>query len=127
MAVWNAPQPQEEHARLACKAACEIQQGLAELQAREPSLPKAQFGIGINTGSVVAGNVGSAGRTEYTVIGDAVNLASRICSATPATEIWIGPETFRRTKEEAECITLELQTFKGKAEQVQVYRLLSCR
>ena len=127
MAVWNAPQPQEEHARLACKAACEIQHGLAELQAKDPSLPKAQFGIGINTGSVVAGNVGSSGRTEYTVIGDAVNLASRICGATPATEIWIGPETFRRTKEQAECITLELQTFKGKAEQVQVYKLLSCR
>jgi len=127
MAVWNAPQPQEEHARLACKAACEIQHGLAELQEKDPSLPKAQFGIGINTGSVVAGNVGSSGRTEYTVIGDAVNLASRICSATPATEIWIGPETFRQTKEQAECFTLELQTFKGKAEQVQVYRLLSCR
>jgi len=127
MAVWNAPQPQEEHARLACKAACEIQHGLAELQEKDPSLPKAQFGIGINTGSVVAGNVGSSGRTEYTVIGDAVNLASRICSATPATEIWIGPETFRQAKEQAECITLELQTFKGKTERVQVYRLLSCR
>ena len=127
MAVWNAPQPQQEHARLACKAACEIQHGLAELHEKDPSLPKAQFGIGINTGLVVAGNVGSSGRTEYTVIGDAVNLASRICSATPATEIWIGPETFRQAKEQAECITLELQSFKGKTEQVQVYRLLSCR
>jgi adenylate cyclase len=127
MAVWNAPQPQEEHARLACKAACEIQHGLAELQEKDPSLPKAQFGIGINTGLVVAGNVGSSGRTEYTVIGDAVNLASRICSATPATEVWIGPETYLQTKEQAECITLELQSFKGKAEQVQVYRLVSCK
>jgi adenylate cyclase len=127
MAVWNAPQPQEEHARLACKAACEIQHGLAELQEKDPSLPKAQFGIGINSGLVVAGNVGSSGRTEYTVIGDAVNLASRICSATPATEVWIGPETYHQTKEQAECITLELQSFKGKAEQVQVYRLVSCK
>jgi adenylate cyclase len=127
MAVWNAPQPQAEHARLACKAACEIQHGLAELEEKDPSLPKAQFGIGINTGPVVAGNVGSSGRTEYTVIGDAVNLASRICSATPATEIWVGPETYHQTKEIAECITLELQTFKGKTEKVAVYRLLSCR
>ena len=127
MAVWNAPQPQTEHARLACKAACEIQRGLEELQAKDPSLPKAQFGIGINTGLVVAGNVGSSGRTEYTVIGDAVNLASRICGVTPGTEIWIGPETYRQTKEIAECITLELQTFKGKTEKVSVYRLLSCR
>jgi adenylate cyclase len=127
MAVWNAPQPQAEHARLACKAACEIQHGLAELQEKDLSLPRAQFGIGINTGQVVAGNVGSSGRTEYTVIGDAVNLASRICSATPATEVWIGPETYNQTKEIAECITLELQTFKGKTEKVAVYRLLSCR
>jgi adenylate cyclase len=127
MAVWNAPQPQAEHARLACKAACEIQHGLAELQEKDPSLPRAQFGIGINTGPVVAGNVGSSGRTEYTVIGDAVNLASRICSAVPATEIWIGPETYHQTQEIAECITLELQTFKGKTEKVAVYRLLSCK
>ncbi|OGO07746.1 MAG: hypothetical protein A2Y92_03020 [Chloroflexi bacterium RBG_13_57_8] len=127
MAVWNAPQPQAEHARLACKAACEIQDALASLQENNPSLPRAQFGIGINTGQVVAGNVGSSGRTEYTVIGDAVNLASRICSATPATEIWIGPETYRQTNEVAESITLALQTFKGKTEQIQVYRLLSCR
>ncbi len=127
MAVWNAPQPQAEHARLACKAACEIQHALAELQEKDSSSPRAQFGIGINTGQVVAGNVGSSGRTEYTVIGDAVNLASRICGATPATEIWIGPETYRQTQEQAECITLELQSFKGKTELVQVYRLLSCR
>ena len=127
MAVWNAPQPQAEHARLACKAACEIQHGLAGLQEKDPSLPRAQFGIGINTGQVVAGNVGSSGRTEYTVIGDAVNLASRICGAAPATEIWIGPETYRQTQELAECITLELQSFKGKTEKVAVYRLLSCR
>jgi adenylate cyclase len=127
MAVWNAPQPQAEHARLAAKAACEIQHGLAELQEKDPSLPKAQFGIGINTGQVVAGNVGSSGRTEYTVIGDAVNLASRICGATPATEIWIGPETYRQTSESAECVALALQQFKGKTELVAVYRLLSCR
>jgi adenylate cyclase len=127
MAVWNAPQVQEEHARLAAKAGCEIQHGLAELQERDTSLPRAQFGIGINTGQVVAGNVGSTGRTEYTVIGDAVNLASRICSATPATEVWIGPETHRQTEQLAECITLALQSFKGKTELVQVYRLLSCK
>jgi adenylate cyclase len=127
MAVWNAPQAQEEHARLATKAAWEIQRALAELQEKDASLPRAQFGIGINTGQVVAGNVGSSGRTEYTVIGDAVNLASRICSATPGTEIWIGPETYRLTKECVECVALELQAFKGKAEKVAVYRLISCK
>jgi len=127
MAVWNAPQVQDEHARLATRAAWEIQQAVTELQERDASLPRVQFGIGINTGPVVAGNVGSSGRTEYTVIGDAVNLASRICSATPGTEIWIGPETYRQTKECTETLTLEPQTFKGKAEPVAVYRLVRCQ
>jgi adenylate cyclase len=127
MAVWNAPQVQEGHARLAAIAAWEIQQEVTGLQERDTSLPRVQFGIGINTGQVVAGNVGSSGRTEYTVIGDAVNLASRICSATPGTEVWIGPETYRHIKECAECAALELQTFKGKAEPVAVYRLISCQ
>jgi adenylate cyclase len=126
MAVWNAPQAQEEHARLATRAAWEVQQAVTELQARDASLPRVQFGIGINTGPVVAGNLGSSGRTEYTVIGDAVNLASRICSATPGTEIWIGPETYRQTQECVETVTLESQTFKGKAEPVAVYRLVRC-
>jgi adenylate cyclase len=127
MAVWNAPQRQEGHARLAAKAACEIQQGMTKLQEKHSELPKVQFGIGINTGQAVAGNVGSSGRTEYTVIGDAVNLASRICAATPGTEIWVGPETHQRIKEYSETEALELQTFKGKAEPVAVYRLVSCQ
>ncbi len=127
MAVWNAPQVQEEHARLAARAAWEIQQEVARLQEEDASLPRVEFGIGVNTGQVVAGNVGSSGRTEYTVIGDAVNLASRICSAAPGTEVWIGPETYRQIKEHAECTALEKQTFKGKAEPVAVYRLTGCK
>ena len=123
MAVWNAPQAQKEHARLAAKAAWESQQAIVEMQAKDASLPRVQFGIGINTGEVLAGNVGSTGRTEYTVIGDAVNLASRICSATPGTEVWLGPETYRQIKEHIEAVALEPQAFKGKTENVVVFRL----
>jgi adenylate cyclase len=126
MAVWNTPQAQEGHAVLAARAALETQEAITVLQAADASLPKVQFGIGINTGQVVAGNVGSSGRTEYTVIGDAVNLASRICGATPGAEVWIGPETYRQLGTDAECSALPLQTFKGKAEQVAVYRLVRC-
>jgi len=99
MAVWNAPQSQPEHALLAVKAAWEAQQKITELKQSDSQLFPVQFGIGINTGIALAGNVGSAGRSEYTVIGDSVNTASRICSSTPGGEVWIGAETYNQTRE----------------------------
>ncbi len=124
MAVWNAPQLQQEHAKLAVRAAWEAQQAIVEIQRDDPSLPRVQFGIGINTGEALAGNVGSLGRAEYTVIGDAVNMASRICSATPGGEVWIGPDTYRQVMDCVEVEELEPQFFKGKAEPVAVFRIL---
>ena len=126
MAVWNAPQDQTNHALLAVKAALEGQQAI-DSTAQDESLPKVQFGIGINTGPAVAGNVGSEGRTEYTIIGDAVNLASRLCSNAPGGQIWIGPNTYEQVKDAVEVEALEPQHFKGKAEPVPVYRALKLR
>lgn len=127
MAVWNAPQFQQEHARLAVKTAWEAQQAIIERQRTDTSLPQVQFGIGINTGEAVAGNMGSSGRTEYTVIGDAVNVASRICGATTGGEVWIGPETYRQIMDYVEVEQLESQLFKGKAKPIVVYRVVSLR
>jgi adenylate cyclase len=127
MAVWNAPQSQSGHAKLAVKAAWEAQQEIMKRQQDAPSLPQIQFGIGINTGEALAGNVGSLGRTEYTVIGDAVNMASRICGAAPGGEVWIGPETYRLVRDYVEVEELGPQLFKGKAEPVAVYRLKGLR
>jgi len=127
MGVWNAPQSQPEHARLAVKAAWEAQQAIVQRQQEDASMPRVQFGIGINTGEAVAGNVGSAGRSEYTVIGDAVNLASRICSATPGGEVWIGHETYMKIKDYFEVEELELQSFKGKVDPVVVYKVTGLR
>ena len=123
MGVWNAPQSQQKHALLAVKSACESQQAIIKRQQEDPSLPKVQFGIGINTGNAIAGNMGSSGRTEYTVIGDSVNLASRICSAAPGGEVWIGLETYQQVKDDVQIEEIGPQAFKGKTESVTVYRV----
>jgi adenylate cyclase len=126
MAVWNAPQLQPEHAVLAVRAAWEAQQKLAELRQKDAGSLPVQFGIGINTGVALAGNIGSAGRSEYTVIGDSVNTASRICSSTPGGEVWIGAETYDQAKDHIEICELEAQQVKGKSEPIKVYRVTAC-
>jgi len=127
MVVWNAPQSQPEHTLLAVKAAWEAQQKVTELQRSDSGPTLVQFGIGINTGIALAGNVGSVGRAEYTVIGDSINIASRICSSTPGGEVWISVETYNQTKSYLEAEELEPQIFKGKAIPIVVYRVTAWR
>jgi adenylate cyclase len=127
IAVWNAPQLQPEHALLAVKAALEAQQKIAGLQQSDGQPLSVQLGIGINTGIALAGNIGSVGRTEYTVIGDSINTASRICSSTPGGEVWIGAETYNQTKDYIETEELESQKVKGKEAPIVVYRVTAWR
>jgi len=127
IAVWNAPQSRPGHALLAVKAAWEAQQKAAELQKSDNRPLPVQFGIGINTGIALAGNIGSVGRSEYTVIGDSVNIASRICSSAPGGEVWIGAETYNQTKDYIETEELEPQKLKGKAAPITVYRVTAWR
>ena len=127
MAVWNAPENQPNHALLSVKAATEAQQSIRELQEKHPDLPKIEFGMGINTGEVVAGNVGSMGRTEYTVIGDVVNLAARLCGAAPGGKVWLSPETYEQVKAHVVAKELEPQHFKGKERGIKVYEVVALR
>jgi adenylate cyclase len=127
MGVWNAPQSQAGHPQLAVKAAWEAQHKMCDLCTNNPELGNVHFGIGINTGKALAGNVGSLGRVEYTVIGDTVNLASRICSVAPGNEILIGPETYRQTEDVLEVEPLPPQMFKGKSQPIVVYHVKGWR
>ena len=80
MAFWNAPLPCENHADMAVKSAIEIEEEINELKReyRSRDLPDINVGTGVNTGTCIVGNMGSESRFDYSVIGDAVNLAARL-------------------------------------------------
>ena len=82
------------------------------------------FGIGINTGKAVAGNMGSEDRLEYSVIGDAVNIAARLASATLGGKVWIGANTFEQVKDYVTAKPLEALTVKGKREPIKAYEII---
>jgi adenylate cyclase len=133
MAFWNAPLDDAEPDRHACEAALRMrshlvvfnQQLRAEAKAQgEPFLP-VHIGIGINTGECCVGNMGSEQRFDYSVLGDPVNVASRLeaLSKTYGTDIVIGEET-RRGAPELAALELDLITVKGKTKPATVHGLL---
>jgi len=119
MAFWNAPDDQPGHAASACRAALAAQDRLEHLS----DAPIARWGFGISTGVVLAGNVGSGKRLEYTVIGDSVNLGARLCGAAPAGEIWISANTCEQVKGLLDVEELPAQPIKGIERPVTAYRL----
>ncbi|MDO8672519.1 MAG: adenylate/guanylate cyclase domain-containing protein, partial [Dehalococcoidia bacterium] len=127
MAFWGAPIVQEDHARRACLAAIGMMGRLAELHVRwrERGIPPLKIGIGINTGVVSVGNMGSKERFSYTVIGDAVNLASRVEGLTKlyGTNMIVSEATLKMAGEDLEHRFLDLVAVKGKQEPVAVYEL----
>ncbi len=127
MAIWNVPVKAGEHALLATKAAVSAQRAIRELQANDTTLPRMEFGIGINTGKAMAGNTGSEDRLEYSVIGDAVNTASRISSATPGGKVWISGDTFTQVKDYILERQLDPLVIKGKRELVEAYEVVGIR
>ena len=80
MAFWNAPLPCPNHAEMAVKSAIEIEEKTNELREKYEArgLPPINVGTGVNTGDCIVGNMGSESRFDYSVIGDAVNLAARL-------------------------------------------------
>jgi adenylate cyclase len=129
MAFWGAPLPDPEHAMNACRAAVEMRERLASLnrELRENGLPEVSFRIGINTGEVIVGNMGSEELFDYTVIGDTVNLASRLEGANKQfdTDILISRLVYDKVKDRIEARSLGKISVKGKADMVEVYALLA--
>ena len=125
MAIFGAPEPQPDHAEraLLCAIAMQTRQGELNDEGWDvEDLPTLGVGIGVNTGLVIAGTVGGGGRLEYTVVGDAVNVASRLQSEAEGGEIVAAASTVAAAPSVA-CESIGPRQVKGREEPVEVFRV----
>ena len=126
MAFWNAPLDMKDHANRAVKSAVEMQKELKQLnkELKKEKLPEINIGIGINTGEALVGNMGSEQRFDYSVIGDDVNLASRLESSSKelGSTLVIGEKTKTQTQG-YKYKSLGTIKVKGKSEKIKVYTI----
>ncbi|MCK4645593.1 MAG: FHA domain-containing protein [Candidatus Aminicenantes bacterium] len=125
MAVFGAPLEKKGDSERAIKAALEMRKKLAEMMKITDMEKKFNIRIGINTGKVVAGNIGSPNRMDYTVIGDPVNVASRLESIALPNQILIGEETYRDVKDKFKIKKVGPKKVKGKSAAINVYEVLA--
>lgn len=141
MALWGAPLPVKEAERKAVKCALAMRDALEQFNElrrmefeiaqesgtspHDDSFESIRIGIGINTGRVVAGYIGSSKSLSYTVMGDPVNTASRLCGAAGPGEILIGRTTYDATPDHFHIQRIPNLTLKGKALPVEAFRVLS--
>ena len=127
MAFWNAPVDETNHAKMAVKTALQMMNSLDEFnrEIEQEGIPAFGMGLGINTGTVVVGNMGSSQRFDYTCLGDSVNLASRLegQSKPYGVKIILGPLTAEQVKDEYPVVELDCIAVKGKKEGVKIYTL----
>lgn len=142
MALFNAPIDDNDHAYHACLSAAAMMYSLQQFNRKWPNDPARQLrmGIGINTGDAIVGNIGAAGRFNYTAIGDAVNVAARLESAVKEVDeqwrqrpkeqrpcervdILIGANTYNAVKERLPCYPIDKLSLKGKSIEVEAWVL----
>lgn len=129
MAFFGAPIAYNGHAKAACRCALQSVEKLFQLQKEyeRKGLPMIDLGIGLNTGDVSAGNMGSETVRSYTVMGDAVNLASRLegINKQYGTRIILSEMTYEEVKDSFICREVDWVRVKGKAQPVKIYELIS--
>ncbi len=131
MAVFGAPLPLENHAWSGVQSALDMRRRLKVFNAdrRAQGQPELRIGIGLSSGEVVSGNIGSQRKMEYTVIGDGVNLSSRLEGITKqyGCDIVLSEHTFKRCQDKIWVRELDLIRVKGKLEPVKIYELIGDR
>jgi adenylate cyclase len=126
MVLFGSPVAHRDDPVRAVRAALEMQEALVDLNARHEAreLPPFEIGIGINTGEVVAGYIGSSQALEYTVIGDPVNTGSRLCSLAKPGQTLISEGTLDKLGGHFELRELPTEQVKGKAKPIRVFELI---
>ncbi len=128
MAIWGAPVDVPDHAARACEVALEMQETLVALNQvwAKADKPAVAIGVGINTGAMAVGNMGSAARFDYTVLGDQVNLGSRLEALTKeyGVAILVGQSTAEAAGDRFVFREIDLVRVKGRAGAVPVFELV---
>jgi PAS domain S-box-containing protein len=127
VAFFNAPLTQSDHVLRAVRAALKIREGIARLHEDVPASYRLNYGVGINVGDAVVGNVGTAQQMNYTAIGSGVNLASRLQEAAAPGQILLPQAAYQRVQEYVEARLLSPITVAGFSEPIVVYELLEWR
>ena len=130
VAIWNAPIAQAQHALWAVRCAYDLinQASVVQDHLASKGLPPISWGVGINSGPAVVGNMGSRDRLQYTALGDTVNTAARFCSVAPAFTVLIGASTYDACKHYVAVEQVPGLQLKGKsADKFRVYQAVSIR
>jgi adenylate cyclase len=125
MAVWGAPIRRDDDAQAAVSAALQMMAEVRERNAGRAADDRLELGLGLNTGPVIAGSVGSARRTEYTCIGDTVNVASRLCALAGPGEILVGGGTAELLRAYGPLEELAPVRVKGRVAPVPLFKVTS--
>jgi adenylate cyclase len=123
MVLWGAPVIHADDPCRAVRAALDMQAALVEFNhtRQAEGSPPIQIGIGINTGELVAGYIGSTRTMSYSVIGDSVNTAARLCSAAKTGQVIISESTYEHVKGEFDFDALDAIKAKGKSKPIPIY------
>jgi adenylate cyclase len=127
--LFGAPIDLEDAEYKAVACAIDMQRSLQEFNRtrQAENLEPIRIGIGINTGTVITGAIGSTRALQYTAIGDAMNVASRLVNLAKPGEIIISNSTYERVRERIDAVPLPPVSVKGKAESLHIYRVLGLR
>ena len=125
LAFFGAPEPLEDHPARAVACALQMQAAMEEINAQNEAdgLPRLSMGIGVNTGAVVVGNIGSERRTKYSVVGSDVNFASRMEAFAMAGQVLISASTYERVKDVVEVANVVQVEMKGVPGQATLYEV----